>query len=115
MELQEEVVYAVQELVAAESAIAEMLEAGHQVSNERFRYQTALTSFLEMAQVHHSLDLDRLEDISLQLRSDTELIKATAESFAEEQWEHKLLLVPVWFLALSAVVFAWFKLREVER
>jgi hypothetical protein len=115
MELQEEVVYAVQELAAAESAIAEMLEAGHLVSDERFRYQTALTSFREMAQVHHSLDLDRLEALSLQLRSDTELIRATAESFAEERWEHKLLLVPVWFLTLSAVVFAWFKLREVER
>lgn len=95
--------------------MADMSEAGHQVSNERFLYQTALTNFREMAQVHHSLDLDRLEDLSLQLGSNTERITATAEAHAEERWERKLLLAPVWFLTLSAVVFAWFKLREVER
>jgi len=115
MELQEAVVHAVQELAAAETALAEMREAGHQVSDERFNYQTALTSFREMAQVHHSLDLARLEDLKLQLHSNTELITGTAEALAEERWERKLLLAPVWFLTLSAIVFAWFKLREVER
>ena len=106
---------AVHELAAADTAMAEMREAGHQVADERFRYQTALTSFREMAQVHHSLDLERLDDLSLQLRSDAELITGTAEALAEERWERKLLLAPVWFLTLSAIVFAWFKLRDVER
>jgi hypothetical protein len=33
----------------------------------------------------------------------------------EERWEHKLVLVPVWFLALSAIAFAGFKLRDLQR
>ncbi|UCD23079.1 MAG: cytochrome c3 family protein, partial [Gemmatimonadota bacterium] len=74
MELQEAMLHSLRELAAAETAMADMSEAGHQVSNERFLYQTALTSFREMAQVHHSLDLERLEDLSLQLRSNTERI-----------------------------------------
>jgi hypothetical protein len=59
--------------------------------------------------------MTRLEDLGLELRSNAELIRATAENLAEERWERKLLLAPVWFLTLSAIVFAWFKLREVER
>jgi len=57
----------------------------------------------------------QLEDLSRQVRSSTELVRNTAEVRAEQQWEHKLLLVPVWFLAISAVVLAWFKFRDLER
>jgi hypothetical protein len=34
---------------------------------------------------------------------------------AEQRWEHKLLLIPVWFLALAIVVLAWFRLSEARR
>jgi len=115
VELQEGVVRSLQELAASERAIEEMAEGGHQVSDERFRYQTALTSYREMGHVHHSLDTEVLEDLGRRVRSDTELIRATAETAAERRWERKLILAPVWFLTLSAIVFAWFKLREFER
>ncbi|UCG88916.1 MAG: cytochrome c3 family protein [Gemmatimonadota bacterium] len=114
VELQEGVIRSLQGLAASQQAIEEMAAAGHQVADERFRYQTALTSYREMAQVHHSLDMELLEDLGRQVRSDTELIRATAEAAAERRWERKLILLPVWFLTLSAVTFAWFKLRELE-
>jgi hypothetical protein len=115
VELQEGVVRSLQELAASERAIEEMAEAGHQVSDERFRYHTALTSYREMGHVHHSLDMELLDNLGRRVRSDTELIRATAETAAERRWERKLILAPVWFLTLSAIVFAWFKLRELER
>jgi hypothetical protein len=43
------------------------------------------------------------------------VIRATAEARAEQRWEHKLLLIPVWFLTLSGLAFAWFKLRDLGR
>ena len=60
-------------------------------------------------------DMEMLEDLSRQIRSNTELVTARAEVRAEQLWEHKLLMVPVWFLALSAVVLVWFKFRDLER
>ena len=115
VEFEEQIVRARQDLAVAEHAVEEMARAGRQVSDERFRYRTALTSYREMGQVHHSLDMGRLEDLGRQVRSDTELIRATAEAAAEGRWERKLILLPIWFLALSGIVFAWFKLRELER
>jgi hypothetical protein len=38
-----------------------------------------------------------------------------AEVAAEQQWEHKLLLVPVWFLALASLALALFTLRGLQR
>lgn len=115
VEFQEQIVRALQELASADRAIEEMQASGHQVADERFRYHTALTSYREMGQVHHSLDMTVLEDLGRQVRSDTELIRGTAEAAAERRWERKLILLPIWFLTLSAIVFAWFKLRELER
>jgi hypothetical protein len=112
-ELQEGVVRASQDLAAAEHAIEELVLAGVQVSEERFRYQSALTSYRQMALVQHSLDLETLDDLAREVRSNSELVRATAEARAEARWEHKLLLVPVWFLALAAVALAWFKLRDI--
>jgi hypothetical protein len=113
-ELQAGVVRAARDLVIAERAVGELRLSGYQVADERFRYQTALTSFRQMEEVQHNLDMVQLEELARRVRSNTEIIRATAEARAEERWEHKLLLVPVWFLALSALTFAWFKLRDVR-
>jgi len=113
-ELQQGVLRASQDLVAAEHAIAELERSGVQVSDERFRYKSALTSYRQMALVQHSLDLEALNDLAREVRSNSELVRSTAEVRAEERWEHKLLLVPVWFLTLAAIALAWFKLRDLS-
>lgn len=114
VEIQEQVLRATQELYQAADAIDSMVAMGREVADERFRYQSAISEYNQIALVQHSLDLERLGDLGLRVRSNTGIIRAAAESRAEERWEHKLLLVPVWFLALSWIVLAWFKLREAK-
>ncbi len=115
VEIQERVLRATEELDHAAEAIEELVAMGHQVEDDRFRHQAALTEYYQIALVQHSLDLEHLEDLGLRVRSNTGIIRSTAETIAEERWEHKLLLIPVWFLALSAVALAWFKLRELGK
>jgi len=102
------------ELEAAGHAIEGLVERGREAHEARARYRAALTDFRQMEQVQHSLDLEVLEDLALRLGSSTGIIRAEAEVAAEEQWEHKFLLIPVWFLVLAAVTLAWFKLRELR-
>lgn len=114
-ELQEDLVRAAESIALADSSIEQLLSTGSKVTDERFRYQTALTNYGQMALALHSLDLDVIDDLSRRVSSNTELVRATAEARAEARWEHKLLLVPVWFLALSAMTFVWFRLRDLRR
>ncbi|MGD2134961.1 MAG: cytochrome c3 family protein [Gemmatimonadales bacterium] len=115
VQIQERVVSAADALHEATEAIEEMERSGHNVADERFRYQAALTAFRQLAQVQHSLDLEQLETLELRVRSNTGVIRGTAEARAEESWEHKLILVPVWFLALSVLALGLFKWRELGR
>ena len=114
-EIQERILAAGRELDEAADAIEELVAQGYNVDDERFRHRAAMSDYTQLALVQHSLDLDELQDLVLKVRSNTGIILSTAEAHADEKWEHKLLLVPVWFLALSAMVLAWFKLREVSR
>ena len=112
--LQEVVGQAAEDLELAELAIAELSLTGARVTEERFRYQSALTSYEQMALVQHSMDLELLEELARAVRSNSELVRTTAEVRAEVQWEHKLLLIPIWFLALSTAALAGFKLRDLK-
>jgi len=114
-EIQEQVQKAEEDLALAAESIKEMTAAGHPVEDERFRYVAAFTAFQQLAKVQHSLNLEELEDLGRQVRSNTSVIRTTAEARAEERWEHKLLLIPLWFLALSGIAFAAFRLRELGR
>jgi len=115
VEVQRLAVAATEDLQAATQAIGQLSTAGRQTGDARFRYQTALTFYLQIAEAQHSLDLDRLEDLSRRVRSISRDLRGMAEATAERRWEHKLLLLPVWFLALAALTLAWFVLRDVER
>ena len=41
-------------------------------------------------------------------------IRGKAEVSAEEKWEHKLFLIPVWFFALGIVLLAGYRLRGLR-
>lgn len=115
IEIQERISGATTDLALAEHAIEELVRNGREVSDARFRYQAALTDYLQLTQMQHGLDAEQLEDLSRQVGSVSRSIRETAEVSKEERWEHKLVLVPVWFLALSAIALAGFKLRDLQR
>jgi hypothetical protein len=114
VEAEEVILSAERDLRAADEAIEELVMAGWHVSDLQFRYQAALTDYLQIAEFQHGLDIERIGDLSRRVGSISRDIRATAEASAERKWEHKLLLVPVWFLTLSAIVLGWFKLRRLK-
>jgi hypothetical protein len=114
LEIQDDVAHATEELHTAREAIDNLVRAGRQTADAEFRYMAAQTAYAQIAEIQHNLDLERLEDLSLQVTSISRDIRAVEEVAAEERWEHKLILIPVWFLALSGVVLAWFKLRGLS-
>lgn len=99
---------------AAHEAIEELVRAGHAVTDTRFRYRTALTQNRRLGSMQHSLDLEQLVDLERQLGSISRDIVGEAEVSAEEKWEHKLFLIPVWFFALGTVVLAGSRLRRLS-
>ncbi len=115
MEIQDDVSGATEELRSAEEAIHNLLRAGRNVTEINFRFESALTAYSQMGQAQHSLNLDHLENLGRQVASVSRDIRAAEEVAAEHQWEHKLILIPVWFLTLSGCVLAWFKLRALAK
>lgn len=114
-EIQRRVAQATADLRVAGEAIDELVRDGRPVADARFRYQTALTYYQQIAEVQHSLDLEALDDLARRVSSIARNLQSTREVAAEQRWEHKLLLVPVWFLVLAAVVLVGFKLGELRR
>jgi hypothetical protein len=103
------------DLDTAEQVLNELALAGRQTGDARFRYQTALTAFNQIAMAQHELNLDRLEDLARQVRSISRDIGRMQETANERRWEHKLFLVVVWFLALSAMALSALALRRLDR
>jgi hypothetical protein len=114
LEIQDEVSYTTEELTSAREAINGLMRAGRRTTDVEFRYKAALTAYAQIAEIQHNMDLERLEDLTLELTSIARDIRTVEEVAAEERWEHKLILIPVWFLALSVLVLAWFKLRGLS-
>lgn len=113
--IQADITHATQELRHAEEAINGLRRAGRTVVGAEFRLKGAATAYAQMPQAQHSLDMNHLEDLGRQVVSISRDIMGSEEVAAEHIWEHKLILIPVWFLAISACLLAWFKLRAVAR
>jgi len=112
--IQRSAIQATADLQAADSAIRRLVRAGVPTGDAQFRYRTALTAYLQIAQAQHSLDLERIEDLGRRVKSVSRDLQGAAEAAEETQWEHKLLLVPVWFLTLAALALAWLVRRTLE-
>lgn len=113
-DIESRILHANADMHLADSAIQQLVLDGRDVTDARFRYQSALTEFLQLAHVQHSLNTERLEDLTLRVSSISRDIRGAAEASAERRWEHKLFLVPVWFLAFAAIFLAWLKLRNLS-
>lgn len=115
LQIQNGVQKATEDLKAAERAVAQLSIAGYRADDYRFRYQSALTYYEQIALVQHSLRLDDLDDLGRRVRSISVELTNAAEARSEERWEHRLWLAPVWFLGLSALVLGWFTLRSLKK
>ena len=113
--LQADVREASADLEAAGRAIEEVSRAGLQTVDLQFRYETARTAYLQITEVQHDLDLERLEELTRSVRSISRDLRGAAEGAAEHKWEHRLWLLPVWFLALAWVSMSVLVLRGYER
>jgi len=111
-QIEEGVIRAEQQMESAREAIAELGLTGRRSSDARFRYRNALTEYRQIARVQHGLDIELLTDIELKVSSITNAIESEAEVADEERWEHRLLLIPLWFFALSIATLAYFRLRR---
>lgn len=114
VDIESRILHASADMQRADSAIRQLVLDGRNVSDARFRYQSALTEYSQLAQAQHSLDMERIDDLALRVSSISRDIRGAAEASAERRWEHKLFLVPVWFLALAAIFLAWLKLRNLS-
>jgi hypothetical protein len=114
VDLQRSMEQARADMESAQRALQELAGAGHRVDDYQFRYQSALTYYLQIAQKQHRLDLDTLEYLDGRVRSISVELGARAEASRESLFEHRLLLLPVWFLSLSAVALAWLALRALK-
>jgi hypothetical protein len=96
----------------AEESIEELRAAGRDTDDARFRFRSALTDYHLMGPAQHSLDVAALEDLGRKVSSVSANIRNQAEVAEEQRWEHGLLLVPTWFLALAAVFLATLRIRQ---
>lgn len=115
VDLQRSISQASRDIASAREAVDEMAREGRQVGYYRFRYQSALTYYKQIAQAQHSLDLSRVNDLARKVSSVSVDLNDAASTARDDRWEHKLLLAPVWFLSLSAVVLAWLALRALRK
>jgi len=103
------------DMASAQRAVSDLALAGHQVGYYRFQYQEAQTYYLQIAQAQHSLDLQKVDDLARRVRSVSVALNDAANTSREERWEHTLVLLPLWFMSLSAIVLAWLALRALRR
>ncbi len=115
VDLQRRMMQATSDLRSAERAVDRLAVSGQRTSDARFRYQSALTDYLQIAQVQHGLDLERVENQESRVSAASIELDRMSAASEEVLLEHKLLLLPVWFLSLAAVALAWLTLRALRR
>jgi hypothetical protein len=113
-EVQQVLLRSENEMERAEEALHELVRGGHEVSDERFRLRAARTEFRTLLTMQHTLDLEQMDDLARLIASASLDIRGKAEVSAEERWERKLLLMPVWFFALGIVFLAGFRLSRLR-
>ena len=115
VDLQDGMEQARSDLESAQRALQELASSGYRVDDYQFRYQSALTYYLQIAQKQHRLDPDTLEYLNTRVRAISVELGARAEASREARFEHRLLLLPIWFLTLSAIALALMSLRALKR
>jgi hypothetical protein len=103
----------VNEIDRAREALLELVRGGHEISDERFRFRGAMTDFRRLEKMQHSLDIEQMTDVARLIASASLDIRGKAEVSVEEDWEHRLFLLPVWFFALGIIFLAAYRFRQI--
>lgn len=114
VDLQRRMTQATADLTSAQNALLRLSASGQRMSDARFRYESALTNYLQIASVQHGLDLEKIETLQGRVNAGSIELDRMAASSEETGLEHKLLLIPVWFLSLSAIALSWLGLRALR-
>lgn len=114
VDLQRRMTQATSDLRSAASAIDRLAGSGQRMGDARFRYQSTLSDYLQIAQVQHGLDMDKLETLEGRVSAGSIELDRMAAASDETRFEHKLLLLPVWFLSLSAIALGGLTLRALR-
>jgi hypothetical protein len=113
-EVQQVLLRAEGEMERAEEALHELARGGHEISDEQFLLRAAHTEFRTLETVQHTLNLEQMGDLERLITSASLDIRGKAEVSAEERWERKLFLLPVWFFGLGIVFLAGSRLRRLR-
>ena len=113
-EVESLLVRAESDIERAREALHELVMGGHEVSDAQFRFRGAVTDFRRLEKLQHTLDIEQMADVGRLISSASLDIRGKAEVAAEEKWEHRLFLFPVWFFALGIVFLAGHRLRQAR-
>lgn len=102
-------------LETALSELTEFEEFSPTITRYRPRLQQARAHFMEALPVQHSLNTDRVEDLTRNARSIGEEVRASVHGVQEEMRLRYIVLAVVWVLLLFAVGIAYLYRQERRR
>ena len=111
LQLQEQVHSAERSYELAEEAIDEMRRAGEPTRDQEARILVLRTQLNELRMQAHSLNPETIDDLVRRVGSISREIRESAEVVEEENWERKLLLIPLWIGVLAGIALAIRKRR----
>ncbi|MBI4539575.1 MAG: cytochrome c3 family protein [Gemmatimonadetes bacterium] len=114
-QLQEELLRAERAYAEASAAIGQLVRAGERTRDEEVRLLTLNTYLHELRVVAHTLDAEPIGELARRVESISREIRERAEVVAEERWERKLLIIPLWLGVLAGVALAARKRRILIR
>lgn len=115
VELQQRLVAAERAHQAARDAIDRLVAAGEETRDEQVRLVTLGTDLQQLRVEAHVLDVESVEELGRRVESLSREIREQADVVAEERWERKLLVIPLWLGVLAGVALAVRKRRVLSR
>ncbi|MBI4519907.1 MAG: cytochrome c3 family protein [Gemmatimonadetes bacterium] len=115
VELQQQLVAGERADQAARDAIDRLVAAGEETRDEQVRLLTLRTELQQLRVAAHALDVESAEELGRRVESLSREIREQADIVAEERWERKLLVIPLWLGVLAGVALAVRKRRVLSR
>jgi predicted CXXCH cytochrome family protein len=113
LQIQEQILRAEAAGDRAHQATHMMIRSGERTEDLQIRLQMVDTHLQALLVQAHSLDPSLIDELSRRISSLSHEIVERGDVVEEHRWERKLLVIPLWILALSAVLLALRKRRLV--
>ncbi len=99
----------------AEEAVEALRTAGEPTEDQEARLVTLNTFLQEMQAAVHTLDPERVGDLTRRAEALSIEIRQRSEVVEEQVWERRLVLIPLWLVILGGVALAIRKRRLLRR